>query len=125
VGSLHRDLQYLPEPPYPHHYLAGAVMCAVAGCDHFDCTGGPFRVVFVANDVDEFVTWARVYSSETPGWSTMAIVDPDSSFYSAEAKPSVLIGNALYFTLVRFSPTSEIDGGGAQHKGGGSPHPSG
>jgi hypothetical protein len=24
-----------------------------------------------------------------------------------------------------FSPTSEIDGGGAQHIGGGSPHPSG
>jgi hypothetical protein len=27
--------------------------------------------------------------------------------------------------IVRFSPTSEIDGGGAQHKGGSSPHPSG
>jgi hypothetical protein len=26
---------------------------------------------------------------------------------------------------VGFSPTSEIDGGGAQHIGGGSPHPSG
>jgi hypothetical protein len=27
--------------------------------------------------------------------------------------------------IVGFSPTSEIDGGGAQHIGGGSPHPSG
>jgi hypothetical protein len=27
--------------------------------------------------------------------------------------------------IVGFSPTSEIDGGGAQHKGGGSSHPSG
>jgi hypothetical protein len=27
--------------------------------------------------------------------------------------------------IVGFSPTSEIDGGEAQHIGGGSPHPSG
>jgi hypothetical protein len=27
--------------------------------------------------------------------------------------------------IVGFSPTSEVDGGGAQHIGGGSPHPLG
>jgi hypothetical protein len=30
------------------HTRSGTVLCAVAGCDHRDCPGGPFTVVFVA-----------------------------------------------------------------------------
>jgi hypothetical protein len=34
-------------------------------------------------------------------------------------------GSRQYASIVGFSPTSKIDGGGAQHIGGGSLHPSG
>nr|XP_034579451.1 uncharacterized protein LOC117843009 isoform X2 [Setaria viridis] len=47
-------------PLYPLSYYTGAVS-AVAGCDHLDCTLGPFRVVFVVGTDDhECITWASV-----------------------------------------------------------------
>ncbi|CAL4910889.1 unnamed protein product [Urochloa decumbens] len=43
--------QHLSFPTHRRHNLlgsfTGAVLCAVDGCDHLDCHGGPFRVVFV------------------------------------------------------------------------------
>ncbi|CAL5078636.1 unnamed protein product [Urochloa decumbens] len=98
------DQQHLPLPPYSHAYYTGAVLCAKAGCDHLDCSGGPFLVVFVGTEDEEGNTWASMYSSETGGWSAMAIADLSAStavdLHSyIETKPSVLIGDALYFTL--------------------------
>ncbi|CAN6181450.1 unnamed protein product [Urochloa humidicola] len=98
------DQQHLPLPPYMHAYYAGAVLCGVEGCDHLDCTGGPFRVVFVGSDDEEGGTWASVYSSETHGWSTRVTADLSASIAVdlnsyIETKPSVLIGDMLYFTL--------------------------
>ncbi|TVU41828.1 hypothetical protein EJB05_15382, partial [Eragrostis curvula] len=58
------EQQHLPLHPYPHACFTGAVLCAVAGCDHLDCHSGPFLEVFVGTD-DDGPTWASVYSSET------------------------------------------------------------
>jgi hypothetical protein len=68
-----------------------AVLCAVDGCDHRDCRGGPFRLVFV------FSTSAYVYSSETGTWGAPAsmqrMFSMDFTRYS-----SVLVGRSqLYF----------------------------
>ncbi|CAN6181461.1 unnamed protein product [Urochloa humidicola] len=98
------DQQHLPLPSYSLSYYTGAVLCAVAGCDHLDCTGGPFLVVFVGTDDDGVGTWASVYSSETCGWSARVIADLSSSTAAdlnsyIDMKPSVLIGDTLYFTL--------------------------
>ncbi|CAN6181449.1 unnamed protein product [Urochloa humidicola] len=108
------DQQHLPLPHYPHAYCTGAVLCAKAGCDHLDCTGGPFVVVFVGSDDEEGGTWASVYSSETPGWSARVTADFSAStavdLHSyIEMKPSVLIGNALYFTLELGKATLKYD----------------
>ncbi|GJN24706.1 hypothetical protein PR202_gb12461 [Eleusine coracana subsp. coracana] len=45
-----RGQQRVPLPSFLHSYYTGAVLCAVDGCDHLDCHGGPFRVVFVGTD---------------------------------------------------------------------------
>ncbi|CAL5078643.1 unnamed protein product [Urochloa decumbens] len=90
------DQQHVPLPPYSSTNYTGAVICAVPGCDHLDCTSGPFLVVFGAS------TWASVYSSKTRGCSTRENADLSASTdvglqYYIEAKPSVLIDDILYF----------------------------
>uniref|UniRef100_A0A8I7BAD5 Uncharacterized protein n=1 Tax=Hordeum vulgare subsp. vulgare TaxID=112509 RepID=A0A8I7BAD5_HORVV len=56
---------------------SAAVLCAADGCDHRDCLGGPFCLVFVfsVEDLDteeeEYVTSACVYSSETGAWGEL------------------------------------------------------
>nr|XP_025882748.1 uncharacterized protein LOC112939628 [Oryza sativa Japonica Group] len=82
---------------------ASAVLCAVSGCDHGGCHGGPFAVAFVANYVMEgeeeeitSPTSAWLYSSETGTWSAPSTV----RHHNAEPfpKPSVLAGDgAVYF----------------------------
>ncbi|TVU41798.1 hypothetical protein EJB05_15350, partial [Eragrostis curvula] len=91
------EQQHLPLPPYPHISYAGAVLCAVAGCDHLDCHRGPFLVVFVGTD-DDAPTWASVYSSETGAWSASSSIVIDSHI---EAWPSLRIGNSLYFMVAQ------------------------
>ncbi|KAL6647141.1 hypothetical protein ACP70R_014578 [Stipagrostis hirtigluma subsp. patula] len=96
--------QRAPLPTYPHGYCTGAVLCAVAGCDHLDCRNGRFLVVFVGTDDPEGGTWASVYSSETGEWSASTTVDLSASdnvdFHTyVEMRPAHLIGNALYFML--------------------------
>ncbi|TVU00358.1 hypothetical protein EJB05_54218, partial [Eragrostis curvula] len=92
------DQKQVPLPEHPHAYCTGAVLCAVAGCDHLACCGGPFLVVFVGSDDDEAQTWASVYSSETGMWSALATLGLD---YYVEMRPSNLSGDALYFVLER------------------------
>uniref|UniRef100_K4A1T3 F-box domain-containing protein n=1 Tax=Setaria italica TaxID=4555 RepID=K4A1T3_SETIT len=84
------DQQHLPLPPYSHAYDTGAQR--------------PILVVFVGTDDEEAVTWASMYSSETRGWSAIATADFSAStmvdLHSyIETKPSILIGNALYFSV--------------------------
>ncbi|KAK3124336.1 hypothetical protein QOZ80_7BG0585230 [Eleusine coracana subsp. coracana] len=53
--------------------FSAAVLCAASDCDHRDCHGGPFTVVYAGTDVggDGF-PYAYVYSSETSAWNVGA-----------------------------------------------------
>ncbi|CAL5048019.1 unnamed protein product [Urochloa decumbens] len=103
TGSHHvlPDQTGHPEPPFSH--FTGAVLCAKEGCGHLNCGGGPFRVVFAATvdqDVDAVFTWASLYSSETGAWTEPATVHPGALMNSSDVMgPSLLAGDALYFTL--------------------------
>ncbi|PVH47737.1 hypothetical protein PAHAL_4G136000 [Panicum hallii] len=96
------DHQLLPEEPIqldppqpPYSDFAGAVLCA-----------GPFHVLFAATsyeDVDVVSTWAILYSSETGAWTEPSTVHPGAVMNSPDVMsimgPSLLVGDALYFTL--------------------------
>ncbi|WVZ61679.1 hypothetical protein U9M48_011515 [Paspalum notatum var. saurae] len=90
-----------------HSYTA-AVLCAVGGCDHLGCHGGPFHVVLVEKHVyangGEQVGWATMYSSETHAWS--AASRSLALGYNMEMAPSLLIGDALYFTFTGWEATA-------------------
>uniref|UniRef100_A0A0E0E734 F-box domain-containing protein n=1 Tax=Oryza meridionalis TaxID=40149 RepID=A0A0E0E734_9ORYZ len=81
-------------------FSTAAVLCAVPGCDHHDCHGGPFVLVFVGNDgVYEgnfLMASASSYSSETGTWTAPSTVEHDESL-ELESKPSVLAGDAVHF----------------------------
>ncbi|WVZ61752.1 hypothetical protein U9M48_011575 [Paspalum notatum var. saurae] len=85
----------VPEPDIDWLIYSAAVFCAVDGCDHLDCHGGPFRVVFAATHDYKDNIFASAYSSET-----------DLSFYTPYLQPrrGTLVGDAVYFTL-RFDNT--------------------
>ncbi|TVU40696.1 hypothetical protein EJB05_14166, partial [Eragrostis curvula] len=88
------DQKQFPAPEHPRVYCTAAVLCAVAGCDHLGCCGGPFHVVFVGSG--QGATWASVYSSETGVWSALANLGIDSY---VEMRPGNLTGDGLFFTL--------------------------
>uniref|UniRef100_A0A0E0AFD2 Uncharacterized protein n=1 Tax=Oryza glumipatula TaxID=40148 RepID=A0A0E0AFD2_9ORYZ len=80
-------------------FATAAVLCAVPGCDHHDCHGGPFVLVFVGNDEDDDgkeIASASSYSSETGTWTAASTVHHDDSL-ELESKPSVLAGDAVHF----------------------------
>jgi hypothetical protein len=80
------------------------VLCAKDGCDHLDCDGGPFLVVLLeashdGNDEDDDVVmhiWARWYSLETGAWSAATTRNVINQLLD-DRRPSLLIGDALYF----------------------------
>ncbi|CAN6181059.1 unnamed protein product [Urochloa humidicola] len=96
------DQQHLSFPVPAHENVSpftGDVLCAVDGCDHLGCHGGPFLVVFVGGsgtEGDVGNTWASVYSSETGAWSVQT---SSIDCYVVARAPSLLIGDALYFTI--------------------------
>jgi hypothetical protein len=101
------DLQHLSFPADSQENLCfytGAVLCAVDGCDHLDCSshGGPFLVVFVGETEGERAhagcVWASVYSSETREWSAKTSGTNKQHYPVTNMEPSLLIGGALYFT---------------------------
>ncbi|TVU40916.1 hypothetical protein EJB05_14401, partial [Eragrostis curvula] len=77
---------------------SAAVICAVGGCDHLDCRGGPFLVAFVATDDIDLLIKARVYSSETGAWSTPTSVDNGFLRY-VQPRRGALIGDEVFFTV--------------------------
>uniref|UniRef100_A0A0E0ATM7 F-box domain-containing protein n=1 Tax=Oryza glumipatula TaxID=40148 RepID=A0A0E0ATM7_9ORYZ len=111
TGEQHR----VPEPGIPWLIYTAAVFCAVSGCAHLDCHGGPFRVVFVATDDEDELVKASVYSSETGAWSKPAILDygyqtwqerlqaitRGESYRTPYVQPrrGALVGDEIYFTL--------------------------
>jgi hypothetical protein len=81
------------------HTRSGTVLCAVAGCDHRDCHGGPFTVVFVAFvSTTNMVTRAWIYSSETAAWSPPATVQFGRRYF-LERNHGAIVGNGFYFLL--------------------------
>ncbi|CAD6339377.1 unnamed protein product [Miscanthus lutarioriparius] len=104
------EQQVLPNyPGFPFSCFAGAVLCAVDGCDHLDCHAGAFRVVFTGTintnaeadeHIDEVFTWASLYSSDTGLWTEPTTVHPAPLMNSNDLMgPSLLAGDAVYFTL--------------------------
>ncbi|KAK3126269.1 hypothetical protein QOZ80_7AG0554120 [Eleusine coracana subsp. coracana] len=68
-------------------WFSAAVLCAASDCDHRDCHGGPFTVVYAGTDV--------VYSSETSAWSMPVSVHIRS--YSNIDDRGALVGNEIHF----------------------------
>ncbi|KAK1614140.1 hypothetical protein QYE76_019657 [Lolium multiflorum] len=115
------DMHHLPPEPEEIDWLiySAAVLCAVDGCDHLDCRGGPFRVVFVATHEVKNIILASVYSSETGAWSAPVCLDnntceiyarhvlregrptPYGLYYTPYLQPrrGALVGDAVYFTV--------------------------
>ncbi|CAN6209234.1 unnamed protein product [Urochloa humidicola] len=109
------DRHSLPAPPIKWLIYSAAVLCAADGCDHLDCYGRPFRVVFMGTLEDEDNIVASVYSSETGVWG--APVSFDNSYeafvkhmrdgraeipwYTPYLQPrrGTLVGDAIYFTI--------------------------
>ncbi|WVZ61732.1 hypothetical protein U9M48_011560 [Paspalum notatum var. saurae] len=105
------DCHAVPEPDIPWLIYSAAVFCAVDRCDHLDCHGGPFRVVFAATHDYKDNIFASAYSSETGAWNAPASLDTSSESYvqrmrEGRAVPSrgTLLRDAVYFTL-RFGNT--------------------
>ncbi|KAL6647764.1 hypothetical protein ACP70R_015201 [Stipagrostis hirtigluma subsp. patula] len=91
------SLRGLREPAMPCKQATAALVCAADSCDHLDCHGGPFRVVFLnSNHIDE-VTWACVYSSESGAWGAPTFIDLGNKYIYIVRIRSVLVGEALYF----------------------------
>ncbi|VAI39367.1 unnamed protein product [Triticum turgidum subsp. durum] len=110
--------------PLPAEFLSdcptAAVFCAADGCDHRDCLGGPFRVVFlfaVVLDEETHVTSACIYSSETGAWGELTSIHCNIEFsmeftgsYSVLVDRSVLYfmsdGNADSASVVEYELAS-------------------
>ncbi|KAL6864749.1 hypothetical protein ACP4OV_015900 [Aristida adscensionis] len=82
-----------------------AVLCAAAaqGCDHRDCRGGPFRVVFICTNPISiggggyWETKAWVFSSETGTWAGIGTYLAPNVCLDISPCPSALVGDAVYF----------------------------
>ncbi|KAL6647700.1 hypothetical protein ACP70R_015137 [Stipagrostis hirtigluma subsp. patula] len=97
------EQRHVPLPPrHQHtHDWTAAILCAstaIGTCDHLDCHSGPFIVVFVGINTIEMFT--QVYSSESGAWSE-AISAQHPGDYLDMAMPVALVGNALYFLLLK------------------------
>ncbi|CAN6212947.1 unnamed protein product [Urochloa humidicola] len=118
------ELPKLPLVPDPHKGSSNfAVLCAAAGCNHLDCSHGPFLVVAVVVSLSE--TFARVYSSEHGEWSnpTFAPHIHDSlvrviegfgpTIDSLDLMAGAVVGDAVYFlfhttdAIVKFDLTTQ------------------
>uniref|UniRef100_A0ACD5Z3A7 Uncharacterized protein n=1 Tax=Avena sativa TaxID=4498 RepID=A0ACD5Z3A7_AVESA len=111
------DRHCLPPEPEEIDWLiySAAVLCAADGCDHLDCHGGPFRVVFAATHQYKDIILASVYSSETGVWSVPACLDNNCESFAQHmlrgqlARPCYTpylhpkrgthVGDAVYFTI--------------------------
>ncbi|KAM3296879.1 hypothetical protein ACQJBY_038967 [Aegilops geniculata] len=106
-----------------------AVLCAADGCDHLDCHGGPFRLLFVATHGYHYKIIASVYSSETGEWNGPVCLDNSCEAYARhmrealadrprydpkyipylEPRRGTLVGDAVYFTVRRGNAIVKYD----------------
>ncbi|KAK3124357.1 hypothetical protein QOZ80_7BG0585500 [Eleusine coracana subsp. coracana] len=112
------DKQRVPDSEIDWLIYTAGVFCAVSGCDHLDCHGGPFRVVFLATDDHNGLIKAQVYSSETGAWSAPVSL-PESCLPPRSGdhyrlpyvlpKRVALIGDDIYFMLRRGNAIIKYD----------------
>ncbi|XBI43932.1 hypothetical protein VPH35_108647 [Triticum aestivum] len=109
------DRHAIPAPDIEWLIESAAVLCAADGCDHLDCHGGPFRVLFVATHDYKDTICASVYSSETGAWSEPVCLDNSCACFAKHMregevyrryytpylhpKRGTLVGDAVYFTV--------------------------
>ncbi|XP_020199118.2 uncharacterized protein [Aegilops tauschii subsp. strangulata] len=124
------ERRVVPDPDVDVDWMVytAAVSCAAAGCDHLDCHGGPFRVVFLATDDREEVVKATVYSSATGAWSPPVSLDDSCECYArhkrdataemmffssyvpyVQSRRVAAIGDAVYFTISRSAAIAKYD----------------
>jgi hypothetical protein len=83
------------------HFFNAAVLCAAGeGCDHGDCHGGPFRVVFIFTSTAymQTATSVCVYSSESGVWGDLTSIHHPHCEAYVDVMPSVLVEDTLYFS---------------------------
>ncbi|CAL5078026.1 unnamed protein product [Urochloa decumbens] len=97
LSGFRRRLRDRKFPFYPE-FNSAAVLCAVDGCKHLDCHGGPFLVVFVDSDDMSEVTRAWVYSSVDDAWSEPASVQVGNDSY-VDMTRGALVGDEMYFVF--------------------------
>ncbi|CAL5067240.1 unnamed protein product [Urochloa decumbens] len=121
------DKHFLPAPDMEWLIESAAVLCAVDGCDHLDCHGGPFRVVVMATLEYEDNIVASVYSSESDVWSAQVSFDnsceafvkhmrdgrAEISWYTPYLQPrrGTLLADAIYFTVRGFNTIVKYEWG--------------
>ncbi|KAE8777037.1 hypothetical protein D1007_50226 [Hordeum vulgare] len=98
----------VPVPPLfkdGYRYRTASVFCPADGCDHRDCRGDPFRVVFVFT-VPIYhqlrcpgLTLACVYSSETRAWGELTTQMYHRSCLIFTSHSSVLVGGSLLYFM--------------------------
>ncbi|OQU88642.1 hypothetical protein SORBI_3002G066700 [Sorghum bicolor] len=102
------ELPATPWMPQIMHNYKGAVLCAADGCDHLDCHGKPFLVVFVGAASQcskmslslhdpKLMMSSYVYSSEANAWSGSAHHGYLGNLL--QSVRSTLVENALYFVV--------------------------
>ncbi|KAJ1287602.1 hypothetical protein BS78_02G022500, partial [Paspalum vaginatum] len=125
LGPVTGDRHAVPQPDVDWLVYSAAVFCDADGCDHLDCHGGPFRVVFVATLEDRDNICAAAYSSRTAAWSAPVIIDEDSQSYVQhmrqgraerfhstpylQPRRGALVGDAVYFTIRRDNTIVKYD----------------
>ncbi|WVZ61648.1 hypothetical protein U9M48_011488 [Paspalum notatum var. saurae] len=94
------DQQSFGSPVDLRDCFAAAVLCSShGGCDHLECSGGPFLVVIASvgpNNHSGIGVALSIYSSETGAWSLPISFDLNCE-YEIRAAPSLLAADALYF----------------------------
>ncbi|GJN24347.1 hypothetical protein PR202_gb12084 [Eleusine coracana subsp. coracana] len=89
-------LPELPSETYPYwHGFNAVVLCGDHGCNHLDCHGGPFTVVFVRR-LTQGGTFATVYSSETGAWNYLSLSMTFGLFGCVAGTPGVLAKSRRY-----------------------------
>ncbi|CAN6222308.1 unnamed protein product [Urochloa humidicola] len=92
-----REQLPLPKHQNRYAYYSAMVLCAVAGCNHCDCHGGPFIVIFVGGRRGSM--HGCVYSSKDRAWGTPFSVTIGGGYSYRPGRYSALVGDHAYFTL--------------------------
>ncbi|RCV09389.1 hypothetical protein SETIT_2G023800v2 [Setaria italica] len=120
------DRHLAPKPDIDWLIHTAAVFCTAVGCDHLDCHGGPFRVLFMATDDHDLLVKVSLYSSETGVWSAPASLGDSCECYVQHMEDAIqedryhlpyvqprraaVIGDEIYFTLRRGHAIIKYDG---------------